>query len=700
MSAENKTALEPDRASMLRHLEHLFGGDLDGCQNGWIELAWNRPTKNAEGKYPLENAEWFRTDQFEELVDRACQINSVFNQNVYIGAALRQPDAPPFGRSKKEDFYALTSYYCDLDDEDAAAHVAARYQVGVRPTCVVVTGRHPYTRAQLWFRLETPDRDKDSTEPTLKAIAYHLGGDKAVWNCDRVMRLGGSLAWPLKEGRILERTEVAIPDDGRPRLYFAGQIQKAYPAPPEAERQADDMHEGVSGHLSAAKLIERSKVPGKWHPSVLALVAHWIGRGWSDAEILATAAELTTGGYTRDQTRATLQTMINGGRAKWHKPNTDNEFEGQFDSDTGEFKEVPDDGPDPFAISTLLGVAPPRTWLVQDWLPARTVTALYGDGGMGKTLLAQQLAAAYSLGGVWCGLQMPKGNVLCVLCEDDRDEIWRRQDSIDKANGVGMRSEMSGFYLWPRVGFDSVLENFDRDNLGKTTAFYDRLDRQLTIIKPGLLVLDTAADLFGGNEIIRNQVNQFIKAALGKFVVKHDLTILLLAHPSLSGITSGTGSGGSTGWNNSVRSRWYLEKPEDGLPLQRTLTRKKANYAASGDDQMIKLVWENGVLTTEPNADTVDKIALNSLKVLVWDAIRKAWDDGIPLGTVRSSRPAKDMLPRLVTSYPPAMVMRAFLELERDGYLSNNHGNTHKRGYRVVRHPRTGEFVDHGDAHD
>ena len=40
----------------------------------------------------------------------------------------------------------------------------------------------------------------------------------------------------------------------------------------------------------------------------------------------------------------------------------------------------------------LSGLAvPDREWIVQDWLPIGCTTADYGDGGVGKTLLSQQL---------------------------------------------------------------------------------------------------------------------------------------------------------------------------------------------------------------------------------------------------------------------------------------------------------------------
>ena len=49
--------------------------------------------------------------------------------------------------------------------------------------------------------------------------------------------------------------------------------------------------------------------------------------------------------------------------------------------------------------STLAGVpVPERHWLVDDWLGFGYTTALYGNGGIGKTLLAQMLLTASATG--------------------------------------------------------------------------------------------------------------------------------------------------------------------------------------------------------------------------------------------------------------------------------------------------------------
>lgn len=75
------------------------------------------------------------------------------------------------------------------------------------------------------------------------------------------------------------------------------------------------------------------------------------------------------------------------------------------------------------------------------------------------------------------------------------------------------------------------------------------------------------------------------------------MAVLILAHPSLSGMASGNGTAGNTAWSNSCRSRLYLEtvKGENGEVTDDTLRRltvKKANYAKTGTKIMLR--WEHG----------------------------------------------------------------------------------------------------------
>src|SRR6476659_2853631 len=102
MTAENVHSLYvPDANAMRQHLEHLFGGYLDGCHDGLIELAWTDTQPGKDGRYALRHAEMFGTDKIEELVAKAVARNAQPMCNVYIGAALRKPNTPPFGRASE-----------------------------------------------------------------------------------------------------------------------------------------------------------------------------------------------------------------------------------------------------------------------------------------------------------------------------------------------------------------------------------------------------------------------------------------------------------------------------------------------------------------------------------------------------------------------------------------------------------------------
>ena len=216
--------IEPDAEQMRRHVAHLFEGFLDGCHDGRIELAW---TDGRDGR--LRHAAIFGTDELDQLVARAVAENRRPKQNVYIGQALRKPGIPPFGRCKDEDFFALTAFYVDIDDDVTATATINYRHRGCPPTAVVVTGREPHVRAQMLWRIDRPERDAQASRLQNLALAEALGGDTSVVNPSRVMRLGGSIAWPVKDGRVIERTEFLTFDDGRPKTYLPEQIAKAFP---------------------------------------------------------------------------------------------------------------------------------------------------------------------------------------------------------------------------------------------------------------------------------------------------------------------------------------------------------------------------------------------------------------------------------------------------------------------------------------
>jgi len=244
---------------------------------------------------------------------------------------------------------------------------------------------------------------------------------------------------------------------------------------------------------------------------------------------------------------------------------------------------------------------PPRRWIAPQWIPYEVVTGLYGDGGVGKTLLAQQLQTGTALATTWLGLPVEEAASLGVYCEDSDNDLWRRQCDINVTYSVD-HDALALKHWMPRLGEDNILMTFARNGVGQLTTFHHQVVEAALDLKARLVIIDTAADTFGGNENDRGQVRQFVQRALGQIALKIDGAVVCCAHPSRTGLSSGSGDSGSTGWSNAFRSRAYLNRPKDDQDAEtdtdaRVSTRKKANFASIGDT--IKLHWRNGVIVPD-----------------------------------------------------------------------------------------------------
>jgi len=132
--------------------------------------------------------------------------------------------------------------------------------------------------------------------------------------------------------------------------------------------------------------------------------------------------------------------------------------------------------------------------------------------------------------------------------------------------------------------------------------------------------------------------------------------VLLNAHPSRSGLSSGDLDGGSTAWSNTVRSRWSLARPKADTDAdqqdsaERILTRRKANYASTGEQ--IKLRWVNGAFAPVTAAGGLfGTIRRAEAEAVFLDLLRRCTAQGMNLS---HSRQAGTFAPRLMAKRPDA----------------------------------------------
>jgi len=203
---------------------------------------------------------------------------------------------------------------------------------------------------------------------------------------------------------------------------------------------------------------------------------------------------------------------------------------------------------------------PQQDYSVPDRIPVGHTTMLSGEGGGGKSIIFLQLAIAHALGGRGWLRSFPKsGPALFIDAEDGQNIMHKR--SVDIVNHYGARfADLTGkLHLISRAAEDAILATFSRrSGRIEPTALYRELLEMAGDLKPVNIGIASSANVYAGNEIDRSQVMQFV-TLLNKIAVVANSGLVLISHPSLTGIASESGLSGSTQWHNSTRARAFLK---------------------------------------------------------------------------------------------------------------------------------------------
>lgn len=262
-----------------------------------------------------------------------------------------------------------------------------------------------------------------------------------------------------------------------------------------------------------------------------------------------------------------------------------------------------------------------QSWLIENWLPRSCVAMLTGDGGVGKSRLALQLAWALSGDGQWLGEagQMPTNGadygmgfeplgptkVLYATWEDSPEQIrgrlyWLEQsDKVGNGENLKIADMRARGHLWTAT---------ERNAIHGLTPAGQMLRSAAEEQDVRLLVIDTLGVANGASEIDRAQVGAFF-ADWAAWADENDCAVLLIAHPPK---TAGVVYSGSTGILGGVRAMWNIEtirrscQGDCGTPKSCTcepayahrLVNAKQNYSATTGS--IWLTNQRGVWIESP----------------------------------------------------------------------------------------------------
>jgi RecA-family ATPase len=256
---------------------------------------------------------------------------------------------------------------------------------------------------------------------------------------------------------------------------------------------------------------------------------------------------------------------------------------------------------------------PKRKWAIRDRVPLNQAGLFSGEGGTGKSIIELTKNVAHVLGKDWLGSLPEMGPAFYLGAEDDVDELHIRLAAIASHYGATFKEIIEGgLHVLCLLGQDATLCAANgKSGKVETTALYKQIYEAAGDIKPKNISIDTLSRAFAGNEIDRTQVYGFASHMQALAMVASG-SVTVLSHPSLAGISSGSGISGSTAWHGAFRFRQYLTgvKPDGGEQPDgdlRQLEFKKNQYGPIGETMVLR--YQRGLFLPEAGLSTLDKLA-------------------------------------------------------------------------------------------
>ena len=451
--------LVADPSSTIAYLSEITRGWDDLAEPVAMELRCIFPGRTPDiRRYPAT------CEGMAGLADHAAVMNK-HGLNAYVvvnpvraSAPLRRNDK--MSGAMDQDIVAAFHFWADGDDEEAANSI--RNFAGPRWTMAVTTGRVPTPRPHIYWRCEDPILNLQAWTGIQKAIAARLSTDRTVVNPARIMRLPGTINWPTEKkaakGRIAELVTLRTDyDDDREPVTFDQMLRAFGPGTTLAQQaqssagMAFDIDTGPQA-MDREQARIRALSGDQWNIEVFRLVGSYIRAGLSDADIHRLTDPLTLDGYSIDQTRHEVGSMIERTRRNPEFADVAPKDEQFRDLTDEERAAIPAALFRPWVIKDLAAIPHPE-FIYSDFYARGYTSVTVAPPKVGKSMLGLAEAIDIATGrGFLTGQPRDPLKVVYYNAEDDENVLDSRISALLKAYGID-QSELVG-QIFPTSGVD------------------------------------------------------------------------------------------------------------------------------------------------------------------------------------------------------------------------------------------------------
>ena len=322
---------------------------------------------------------------------------------------------------------------------------------------------------------------------------------------------------------------------------------------------------------------KKEALKGKdWYINMVRATASLVSKGATDREIEAEMISWTIPPYSENETLNDVRKAVLGARSK------------SFDK-----REEPKDSPpktEPFFQKLSTIELKPIEYLIEGFIPKKSMSMMFGDPGSAKSFLAIDAGCCVSIGKDYHGLKTSPGTVLYLAGEGIR--------------GVTQRSR--GWYAYHGAEVEDASLYISRHGLGlrdqtQLEFIKEEIDALVTAgRKPELIIIDTLARNFGGgDENATKDMSEFIDA-VDELINRYEAAALIVHH---SGHSDKQRSRGNSALKAALDAEYKISKNGRFVYLECTKMKDAEELEALNfilEDITISDTLGNGIQTVVP----------------------------------------------------------------------------------------------------